>query len=172
LRFRFEGIGRHQVTRRPDWWFVSLTLPYWARERPYAWRVETICKAWTKLHERINRHTGRRVAYLVVLEPHEKDGTPHLHALLDAEIGKEWLRKKWVACGGGYMVSVFRAKDPGFRIHYVSKHLERWSFQPVPRGFRRYRYGGGLDMKGVRPRLRRRPGDLLGLHSAKSPPMR
>jgi hypothetical protein len=152
---RFQAIGRKQVATRPAWWLLTLTLPPRARAWPLEWQLALVRTGWGKLHQRINRHLDRTVAYLAVPEQ-DMRGCAHLHVLIDSIVSKSWLSKAWTACGGGYVVDVCPITDAGYRVHYLSKQLLAWDFLQVPRGFRRYGYGGGLDMKGVRPVRRRR----------------
>jgi hypothetical protein len=155
MRFRFEGIGRDRVNQLSHWWFASLTMGRAVRRLPIPEQVRATGAAWTKLYARIRRKTVRPVPYLVVFEQHQ-NGVPHVHFLIAAPLTRNWLRNAWQACGGGQQIDVHRCVHPDFRVHYMSKHLLAWPLFALPRGFRRFRYGGGLNMQGVRPRPRRK----------------
>lgn len=132
-----------------QWYFMTLTVPEYKRglEKSY----ETIKKAWPKLRKRIVRLSGK-FEYLKVHESH-KDGTLHLHFILNAQIPytaiyktrpsivfdvnlyekKEldhytsaWLKDNAHQCGFGYIADYqpLRNNNTG-TAYYVAKYLTK-----------------------------------------------
>lgn len=73
--------------------------------------------------------------YIRILE-FQKNGNPHFHILIDRYIDLEWIRKAWVAVGGGFMVDI-RLVDVHRISRYLSKYLTKELLMSAPARSRR-----------------------------------
>lgn len=127
-------INRNDVVH--GWRFFTLT----AHEN---WRGETasvknLRQGWKKLYNRIRREFGVN-DYVKIWERH-KDGTFHLHGLMDAPITKKWLKKAARQCGMGYQVDIRRVDNAGKVAGYIAKYMlksEGGIGHKYPKGLRR-----------------------------------
>jgi hypothetical protein len=83
--------------------------------------------------------------YIRILE-FQKNGTPHLHILVDQYIPREWIKGAWVAVGGGYMVDI-RYVDVHNISRYVSKYVTKeLLLSPAPPRSRRVTTSRGIKL--------------------------
>lgn len=108
---------------------------------------EALNDAWSKFAKRVERRLGHRLSYGSVREPH-KDGTPHIHGLLDDFFPFAKLTQYWHEAGGGY--ADIRLVEPQRVSAYLAKYLSKEG-NPPPKGCRKYATGGGVRFENVRP---------------------
>ena len=58
--------------------------------------------------------------YIRILE-FQKSGNPHFHILVSAYIPQPWIKKAWIAVGGGEVVHICQ-----FDLHNVSRYLSKY----------------------------------------------
>jgi hypothetical protein len=106
--------------------------------------VRYLNDAFAKL--RVYLHREYRVApqFIRVLE-FQKNGNPHFHILIDRYIDLEWIRKAWVAVGGGFMVDI-RFVDVHRVSHYLSKYLTTDLLMSAPSRCRRVTTSRGIKL--------------------------
>lgn len=117
------------------WYFLTITAHEKMRGRDAS--VKNIRRGWKRLYNRMRRKYGIN-DYVRVWEYH-KDGSFHLHVLINRKIGKKWLKNNARECGMGYMVDSSRSKNPGQVAGYCAKYLLK-SFENAehyPKGMRR-----------------------------------
>jgi hypothetical protein len=92
-------------------------------------------RTWAKLRSLLHRKYGKALPYISVLE-YQKNGTAHLHILLNRRIEIDWLKEKWQAVGGGWNVwiEVVRIRRV---VNYVSKYFSKDFIRSAPKGSRR-----------------------------------
>lgn len=112
-------INHMNLNKRRNWYFVTLTAHENWRGKD-ASRVN-VQRGWKKLYNRMRRAYGVS-GYVKVWEPH-KDGSWHLHILIDRKIGKRWWKDNARACGMGYQVESVQPKNPGQAAGYCAKYL-------------------------------------------------
>lgn len=78
---------------------------------------------------------GYKITYIRVLE-FQKNGTPHLHILLNQGIPFEWIQETWQKCGGGLFVNI-KLVDVHRIPRYLSKYLTKELILSAPKGTRR-----------------------------------
>ena len=76
---------------------------------------------------------------------YQKNGNPHFHILIDRCIEVEWIRKAWVAVGGGYMVDI-RLVDVHRVSRYLSKYLTKDLLMSAPFRSRRVTTSRGIKL--------------------------
>jgi hypothetical protein len=113
--------------------FLTLTLDPKKLDREDS--TKYLKRTWAKLRSLIHRKYGKALPYICVLE-YQKNGTAHLHILLNQRVEIDWLKEKWQAVGGGWnvwikMVSIRRI------VNYVSKYLSKDLMLSAPKGARR-----------------------------------
>lgn len=104
-------------------------------------------RVWAAFAKRMERKLGHRLAYGSVREPH-KNGTPHIHGLMDMFVSKEKLSQFWAEAGGGHTQIAW--VEPHRVAAYLSKYLSKEG-NPPPKGCRKYATGGGVKFENVRP---------------------
>src|SRR6266567_669164 len=122
--------------------FLTLTLdPSKIQGDP----VRYLNAAFAKFRVYLRRHHGGSPQYIRVLE-FQKNGNPHFHILIDRCIEIEWIRKAWVAVGGGYMVDI-RLVDLLSVSRYLSKYLTKDLLMSAPLRSRRVTTSRGIKLR-------------------------
>jgi hypothetical protein len=106
--------------------------------------VPYLNRAFGKLRIYLKRHLGFSPQYIRVLE-FQKNGNPHLHILIDSYVKIEWIRKAWVAVGGGFMVDI-RLIDVHQVSRYLSKYLTKELLMSAPLRSRRVTTSRGIKL--------------------------
>lgn len=105
---------------------------------------------WRRLRERIRKRIGRAMEFIAVVEAH-KSGMPHLHALTDAWLDKEWVNEVSAKVGGG-MTRVEAVKSLERVDRYLSKYLGKEMLAgKMPRRMRRVSSSRGIKLA-LRPK--------------------
>jgi hypothetical protein len=121
--------------------FVTLTLdPKKIKGDP----VRYLNAVFAKMRVYLQRHHGGSPQYIRVLE-FQKNGNPHFHILIDRYIEIAWVRKAWVAAGGGYQVNL-RQVDVHRVSHYLSKYLTKDLLMSAPLRSRRVTTSRGIKL--------------------------
>src|SRR6266849_10270203 len=111
--------------------------------------VRYLNAVFAKLRVYLQRHHGVSPQYIRVLE-FQKNGNPHFHILIDRYIDIEWIRKAWVAVGGGYMVDI-RLVDVHRVSRYLSKYLTKDLLMSAPFRCRRVTTSRGIHLFEKKP---------------------
>jgi len=82
--------------------------------------VQYLNRIFAMLRVYLARKYKTPIQYIRVLE-FQKNGNPHLHILIDRYIELDWIRKAWVAVGGGFEVKIFLVD-----VHRVSRCLSKY----------------------------------------------
>jgi hypothetical protein len=106
--------------------------------------VRYLNAAFDKLRVYLKRQCGVAPQYIRVLE-FQKSGNPHFHILIDRYIDLEWIRKAWVAVGGGFMVDI-RLVDVHRVSRYLSKYLTKELLMSAPLRCRRVTTSRGIKL--------------------------
>lgn len=122
-----------------DGWFM-FTLTAHRKWRGRDKSVANLRQGWKKLYNRIRYEYGTNY-YVKVWEMH-KDGSFHLHGLIDAVIPKKWLKDNSAQCGMGYQVDIHKVDNAGQVAGYIAKYFMKSEFEanqgePFPKGLRR-----------------------------------
>jgi hypothetical protein len=121
--------------------FLTLTLdPKKIQGDP----VQFLNSAFAKLRVYLQRAHGAAPQYIRVLE-FQKNGNPHFHILIDRYLDIEWIRKAWVAVGGGYMVDI-KLVDVHRVGPYISKYLTKELLMSAPPRSRRVTTSRGIKL--------------------------
>jgi|SRR5580704_1874406 hypothetical protein len=99
---------------------------------------------FAKLRVYLQREYGVAPQFIRVLE-FQKNGNPHFHILIDRYIDLEWIRKAWVAVGGGFMVDI-RLVDVHRVSRYLSKYLTKELLMSAPLRCRRVTTSRGIKL--------------------------
>jgi hypothetical protein len=91
--------------------------------------------AFAKLRVYLRRAYGVSPQYIRVLE-FQKNGNPHFHILIDRYVDLEWIRRSWIAVGGGFMIDI-RFVDVHRISRYLSKYLTKELLLSAPSRSRR-----------------------------------
>jgi hypothetical protein len=127
--------------------FLTLTLdPKKIKGDP----VRYLNAAFAKLRVYLQREYRVAPQYIRVLE-FQKNGNPHFHILIDRYIDLEWIRKAWVAVGGGFMVDI-RFVDVHRVSRYLSKYLTTELLMSAPLRCRRVTTSRGIKLFEKTPR--------------------
>jgi hypothetical protein len=92
-------------------------------------------RTFAKLRSLLHREYGKAFSYICVLQ-YQKNGTAHLHILLNRFVDVEWLRTKWQAVGGGWNVWIEVVSIRKI-VNYVSRYLSQELLLSAPKGSRR-----------------------------------
>lgn len=92
-------------------------------------------RTFAKLRSLLHREYGKAPTYICVLQ-YQKNGTAHLHILLNRFVDVEWLRKKWQAVGGGWNVWIETVSIRRI-VNYVSRYLSQELLLSAPKSSRR-----------------------------------
>lgn len=166
LKARFVKVARQQAQALGLRRFLTLTLGPEARDLPVPERFRLMSKVWAKWQKRVVRHpthhdkNGRprykaTFTAIWVREVH-KDGTPHMHVLIDRYLDQKWASKSWHECGGGKILDI-KAVDQQRVVAYVTKYLAKSLGVQVKdlkdplKGIRRYGALGEASVRGVYP---------------------
>lgn len=121
--------------------FLTLTLdPKKIEGNP----VRYLNAAFAKLRVYLHREHGVAPQFIRVLE-FQKNGNPHFHILIDRYIDLEWIRRAWVAVGGGFMVDI-RFVDVHRVSRYLSKYLTTDLLMSAPLRCRRVTTSRGIKL--------------------------
>jgi hypothetical protein len=99
---------------------------------------------FAKLRVYLKREYGVAPEFIRVLE-FQKNGNPHFHILIDRYIDLEWIRKTWVAVGGGFMVDI-RLVNVHRVSRYLSKYLTKELLMSAPLRCRRVTTSRGIKL--------------------------
>jgi hypothetical protein len=123
--------------------FVTLTLdPKRIKGDP----VRYLNAVFARMRVYLQRHHGGSPQYIRVLE-FQKNGNPHFHILIDRYIEIAWIRKAWVAAGGGHQVDL-RQVDVHHVSRYLSKYLTKDLLMSAPLRSRRVTTSRGIKLLG------------------------
>jgi hypothetical protein len=128
--------GCNCMDTKDGWFMFTLTAHRKWRRRDKS--VKNLRQGWKKLYNRIRRMFGTN-HYVKVWEQH-KDGSFHLHGLVDAQISKKWLKQSAVECGMGYQVDIHKVDNAGQVAGYIAKYFMKSEFesgQEFPKNLRR-----------------------------------
>jgi hypothetical protein len=121
--------------------FITLTLDPSRIEGDPVRYLNTV---FAKLRVYLQRHHRGSPQYIRVLE-FQRNGNPHFHILIDRCIEVEWIRKAWVAVGGGYIVDI-RLVDVHRVSRYLSKYLTKDLLMSAPLRSRRVTSSRGIKL--------------------------
>ena len=99
---------------------------------------------FAKLRVYLQRHHGTSPQYIRVME-FQRNGNPHFHILIDRYIELEWIRRAWVAVGGGFMVDI-KFVDLHRVSRYLSKYLTKELLMSAPLRSRRVTTSRGIKL--------------------------
>ena len=118
-----------------DWSFVTITAHRKWRGKS---SLTNIRKNWPKLRKRLARQVDGVFMYLWVYERHA-DKSWHVHALVNARLGKRWWKNNAAECGLGYQGEELAIDNAGQAAGYVAKYLLKQFLllDPYPRSMRR-----------------------------------
>jgi hypothetical protein len=138
---RYKHAIRAMAEARQLQRFLTLTLdPKKIEGDP----VRYLNAAFAKLRIYLQREFGVSPQYIRVLE-FQKNGNPHFHILIDRYIDLEWIRRAWVAVGGGFMVDI-RFVDVHRVSRYLSKYLTTDLLMSAPLRCRRVTTSRGIKL--------------------------
>jgi len=121
--------------------FVTLTLdPSKIKGDP----VPYLRDCFAKFRVYLRRKYGEAPQYICVLE-FQKNGTPHLHILIDRFIEQKWIQNVWQQIGGGMHVDIRRV-DVHRVSRYVSKYLTKELLTSAPERSRRVTTSRGIHL--------------------------
>ena len=126
--------------------FLTLTLD---PKRIEGDPVRYLNDAFAKLRVYLKRELHVAPQYIRVLE-FQKNGNPHFHILIDQYIDLGWIRKAWVAVGGGFMVDI-RCVDVHRVSRYLSKYLTKELLLSAPSRSRRVTTSRGITLLAQTP---------------------
>ncbi len=106
--------------------------------------VQYLNRIFAMLRVYLARKYGTSIQYIRVLE-FQKNGNPHLHILIDRYIELEWIRKAWVAVGGGFEVKIVFV-DVHHVSRYLSKYLTKDLLMSAPARSRRVTTSRGISL--------------------------
>jgi hypothetical protein len=92
----------------------------------------------------LRRRFGSGLQFISVLE-FQKDGTPHLHLLVDRWISQPWIKAAWMALGGGEFVNI-KFVDVHRVARYLSKYLTKELLCSAPKRSRRITTSRGIQL--------------------------
>lgn len=111
--------GVNKMDTENSWHMFTLTAHEKWRGRNSS--VKNLRQGWKKLYNRIRRKFG--VNYYVKVWEMHKDGTFHLHGLIDAVIPTKWLKDSARQCGMGYQVDIHAVENAGQVAGYICKYF-------------------------------------------------
>ena len=94
-----------------------------------------INQVWEDFRVYLKRRLGFNPKFICVREK-QKNGTAHLHVLLDTYLRYDWVSEAWSALGGGKIVDI-RCVDMHRVSRYLSKYLTKDMLLSAPRRSRR-----------------------------------
>jgi hypothetical protein len=140
---RYKRAIREQAEKLKLTRLLTLTLdPKKVQGDP--WRF--INEVFADLRVYWKRKFGEAPRYIRVLE-FQKNGNPHFHLLIDRFMPYEWIKDRWLAAGGGFMVDV-RAVDLHRVSHYLNKYLTKQMLLSAPLWSRRVTASRGIVLLG------------------------
>lgn len=101
------------------WWMATITAHELTRGQERS--MANLRAGWKKLYNRARRKHGTR-QYVKVWE-HHRDGSFHLHFLVDTNWSQRWLKDNARSCGMGYQCESRKAENAGQVAGYISKYL-------------------------------------------------
>jgi hypothetical protein len=146
IRHVRKSIVRHAIENRLQR-FLTLTLD--PKKFPVGvnliGKISYLKNCWRKMREYIRRKLGKSVCFIAVMEL-QRNGNPHLHALIGSYLDKAWITSAWQALGGGSFTRIEMA-DIHRVAAYVSKYIsEEGSLVELPDGVRRFSTSRGLPL--------------------------
>jgi len=102
-----------------------------------------ITERWNALRTRLKREVGD-FSYIWVREE-QKNGNPHLHAIVSRYLPQEIVAAAWDELGGGEVVDIRKVDRVDKAAHYVGKYLTKDAMTGLPDGIRRY--GSSADIE-------------------------
>lgn len=162
MRGRFIRVTREQAQEHNLTRFLTLTLGPEARDLPLRDQFKLMSKAWASFRKRVAekpthvRKDGtpatKPLSAIWVREQH-KDGSPHLHVVIDRYLPQRWVSQTWERCGGGPIVDIRKCSIDRI-VAYISKYLAKGlnaSSDREVQHFRRYGATGDASCEGVYP---------------------
>lgn len=145
IRLVRKGVVRCAVEHRLHR-FLTLTLDpkKFRRRLSLQEKIKYLHLAWRKMRVSFQRRLGKSLVFIAVLEL-QKNGNPHLHALVGSYLPKEWISAAWQAVGGGSFTRIQHV-DVHRVAAYLSKYFTDESTCDLPPGTRRYSTSRGLAL--------------------------
>lgn len=126
--------------------FVTLTLdPKSCGCRPED-SAKYIRNAWNKFRTLQKREFDYNMQFIAVTE-FQKNGYAHLHILFDSRLNHSWIKRTWMAVGGGEIVDV-RSADSG-TARYLAKYLGKSMLNQTGRKRRAFSTSQGISIARV-----------------------
>ena len=132
--------------------FVTLTLDH-SRCGPEE-SEKYIKNAWNKFRTLQKREFGHNLQFIAVTEFH-KNRYAHLHVLFEGYIRQSWIKKTWVAVGGGEIVDVKNADV--FTANYLAKYLGKSMSEQTGRKRRAFSTSQGISIARLLKDSRQQP---------------
>lgn len=105
---------------------------------------------WSKMRTYLLRRYGRAPKFIAVMELQKHTGLAHLHIVIDRYIEQAWIKKNWMAVGGGEHVYI-QYVDAHRSAAYLSKYLAKDLFLSTPSGVRRVSTSRSIRLKEKKP---------------------
>ena len=138
-----EEIGRI-CRERPDMSrLLTLTLDM-TKVPDSAEAHKYITQRWNALRTRLKREVGD-FSYIWVREE-QKNGAPHLHAIVSRYLPQKVVSRSWSDLGGGEVVDIRKVDRVEKAAHYVGKYLTKEAFTDLPDGIQRYNSSADLEL--------------------------
>lgn len=123
------------------WSFLTVTAH---RKMRGKLSFKSIREGWKKLYNRIREkaiNQAQVIAYCKVWEQH-KDGSVHLHILINVCFGTKWAKDNAAECGLGFMADWHEVDNAGMVAGYIAKYTLKNAFMARggvswPKGLRR-----------------------------------
>lgn len=124
-----------------QWSFLTVTAH---RKMRGKLSFKSIREGWKKLYNRIREkaiNQEKTIAYCKVWEQH-KDGSVHLHILINVCFGTKWAKDNAAECGLGFMADWHEVDNAGMVAGYIAKYTLKNAFMARggvswPKGLRR-----------------------------------
>jgi hypothetical protein len=123
--------------------FVTLTLDPKRTPGGPDGSSKYIRKIWNKFRTLQKRAFDRNMSFIAVTE-FQKSGYAHLHILFDDFMDHAWIRRTWMAIGGGEIVDV-RSADGG-AAWYLAKYLGKSMLSQTGRKRRAFSTSQGISI--------------------------
>lgn len=123
--------------------FVTLTLdPKRCTSSPQE-SGKYIRNAWNKFRILQKRAFNRNLQFIAVVE-FQKSGYAHLHVLFDGFLKHSWIKRTWIAVGGGEIVDVRRSDE--YTAKYLAKYLGKEMANQSGRARRAFSTSQGISI--------------------------
>lgn len=103
-----------------------------------------ITERWNALRTRLKREIGD-FSYIWVREE-QKNGMPHIHALVSRYLPQSVVSAAWSELGGGEVVDIRQPDNIEKAAHYIGKYLTKDAMSGLPDGIRRYGSSSDLEL--------------------------